>query len=120
MNKFTNLYPCSRYTAEHIEFIAKKAAANGYQNNLPELSGYVAVDKFLVPFSFVERVAKELNGMQYEYGQVLSETFIFENEFLRTLDADEHEVLLPCVLMLIARGDFDVQLFASDDEEIAA
>lgn len=120
MTTFTNLYPCASYTAEHIEFIAKEAAAQGGKNNLPELSGYVAVDTFLVPFSFVRRVANEVTGKTYIYGEVFREDLLFNDKFLRTLDSDEHEVLLPCVLMLIERGEFDVQLLESDDEEIAA
>ncbi len=120
MKTFTNLYPCSHYEAEHVKDIAEEAAANGYKEILPELTGYVLVNKRLVPFTFVERVKNEIWGMQFEYRCVLSEVTIFGTEFLQTLDQDEREVLMPCVLMLIERGDFAVNLFESDDEEIAA
>lgn len=120
MNKFTNLYPCSHYEAEHVEYMAEEAAANGYKEILPELTGYVLVNKRLVPFTFVERLKNAIKGKQFEYRCVLSEVSIFGDEFLQSLDKEEREVLLPCALMLIERGDFEVNLFESDDEEEAA
>ncbi len=120
MNNVTNLYPATGINAAYIQMMAEEAAANGYKDIVQQNCGYVLVNKRLVPYTFLARVKKEVKRHTFEYGCVLSEAIIFGDEFLQTLDKDERKVLMPCVLMLIERGDFEVNLFESDDEELAA
>lgn len=116
MKKFTNLYPCSHYEIQGFEDLVREAAANGYKEILPDCTGYVLVNNLLVPFNFVERVAKEIAGVQFQNDCVLSADAIFGTGFLQSLDEDERKVLMPCVLLLIERGDFELNVFESEEE----
>lgn len=120
MNNFTNLYPTTHINPAYVHMMAEEAATNGYKSIVQENCGYVLVGKNLVPYTFLNRLQHIVGHHTFEYGLVLSEATIFGDEFLQSLDQEEREVLMPCVLMLIERGGFEVNLFESDDEEVAA
>ena len=120
MTTITNLYPSTRCNAEYIEMMAKEAAQNDYKEIRPEKSGYVLVNKRLVPYTFLERLRSQLDGANFDYGFVLSESAIYDDKFLHSLCPDEREVLMPCTLILIERGEFYLNLFELTDEEKAA
>ena len=116
MTTITTLFPSTSLNADYIEVMARETAANEYKEILPEKCGYVLVNKRLVPYPFLDRLKTELDGINFQYGFVLNERVLFKDAFLKTLDSDEREVLMPCVLILIERGDFEVNLFESTDE----
>ena len=116
----SNLFPSTGCNPAYVQMMAREAAANGCKDIVQENCGYVLVGKNLVPYPVLARVKKALEDSTFEYGCVLSEATIFDAEFLLSLDPDEREVLMPCVLMLIERGDFGVNLFESADEEVTA
>lgn len=120
MNNLTNLYPATEINPAYVQTMAEETAANGYKDIVQGNCGYVLVGKNLVPYTFLTRVQHIVEQSTFEYGLVLSEASIFDDGFLKSLDKDEREVLMPCVLMLIERGDFEVNLFESNDEEQAA
>ena len=113
MKLFTKLFSSSHCNTKYVKGMAEEAAANGYKEIHPDQTGYVIVNKRLVPFTFVNRVKNELDGINFEYGFVLNERELFSYSFLKSLDNDERKVLMSCVLILIERGDFEVNLFES-------
>lgn len=113
MTNFSNLFPSTHCNREYVEGMDEETAANGYKEIHPDQTGYALVNKRLVPFTFVNRVKNELEGIQFEYGFVMNERQIFSDAFLKSLDKDERKVLMPCVLILIERGDFELNLFES-------
>ncbi|SFC17591.1 hypothetical protein SAMN05216344_110124 [Polaromonas sp. OV174] len=120
MTTITNLFPSTKCNAGYIEMMAETAAADGYKKIVPEKFGYVLVNKRLVPYTFLERMKNDIDGIGFEYGSVLSEAVIFSDQFLCSLCPDEREVLMPCLLILIERGDIDLNVLELTDEEKAA
>lgn len=120
MTTITNLFPSTRCNAEYIGLMAELAAADGYKKIVPEKYGYVLVGKRLVPYTFLERMKNDIDGIGFEYGSVLSEATTFSDQFLCSLRPDEREVLMPCLLILIERGDMDLNVLELTDEEKAA
>ena len=120
MDIFTKLYGSTSCNADYIADMAEEAAANGYKAVLPDKCGYILVAQRLVPWTFLSRLQGELDGHQFEYGAVLSETTVFRAGFMQSLTADERDVLMPCVLVLIERGDFGLNFFAANEEKVLA
>jgi len=112
----TNLYPSTGCNAEYVEMMAREAAANDYKEIVLEKCGYTLIGTHLVPETFLEHVKAELENNMFDYGCVLSETYIFDAEFLASLDQDSRAVLMPVVLVLIERGDFPLNFFESEEE----
>lgn len=114
------LFTSTSCNADYVQSMSDQAEANGCRAIDPKACGYALVGKYLVPYTFLTRVKEELTDCQFEYGPVIAENDIFTNEFLASLDQAEREVLMECVLISIACGDFGLNLFASVDEEAAA
>ena len=117
MSTITNLFPSTRCNAQYIDMMAEVAAADGYKEIVPEKYGYVLVGKRLVPYTFLERMRNDIDGMGFEYGSVLSEAATFSDHFLCSLCPDEHEVLMSCLLILIERGDIHLIVLELTEEE---
>lgn len=67
--------------------------------------GYLLVDEqYLVPFSFIYRLAEEMHSYGYEYGETASAREMVSDAFLLTLDENEQKILGPCLLTLIKEG----------------
>ena len=120
MKTITNLFPSTRCNAQYIDEMAEIAAADGYKKIVPEKYGYVLVGKRLVPYTFLERMRNDIDGIGFEYGSVLSEAASFSDHFLCSLCPDEREVLMSCLLILIERGDINLNVFELTEEEKAA
>ena len=114
----TTQYKSVQLNADYVEGMAKEGATRGLTTIEPEESGYVLVQERLVPFTFIELVKAELLYSFFEYGCVLSESILFDDAFLQSLTDDERAVLMPCVLMLIERGEFGVNVFETSEEEV--
>lgn len=112
MTAIANLYPYVFCDAEMVEQQIEKGRKLGCKKPLPEKFGYSLIGDKLVPISFDERVADQLLGLDYPYGYVLSKEDIFNSDFLDSLDVNEHAVLMPVLLELVARGEFPVDLLA--------
>ena len=119
MNANTKLFTTVRLNADYVETMAKQAEANGYKAIVPEQCGYVLVATHLVPLTFIERIKAELSDTYFNYGCVLSESALFGDSFLQSLDDDERAVLMPCVLILIERGEVGFNMFEERDEVAA-
>ena len=112
MNK-TNLYPATRLNAAFVEDRNDDLVRSGEEPKDPSRLGYFLIKDRLVPFVFLERLEEELdNSVIYEPGFVLSAEVIFGHLFLQSLDELERDVLMSCVLLVIERGGFPVNLFA--------
>jgi hypothetical protein len=107
----SNLFPSTSCNAAYVDMMAEEAKANGYKEVVLEKCGYVLVNRRLVPYTFLERVQNQIEGANFEYGLVLAEADIFSEDFLRSLCPEAREVLMPCVLILIERGDFELNFF---------
>jgi hypothetical protein len=116
MKNLTSLFPSVSLNADYVEHMAAEAEANGLKEINPEKCGYVLVDKCLVPLTFIARIKEELSDHQFDYGYVISESEMFEADFLQSLSEEERAVLMPCVLILIERGDLGFNLFEDLDE----
>lgn len=112
MTAITSLYPYVFCDAEMVEQQIEKGRKLGCKTPMPEQFGYSLIGDKLVPISFEQRVADQLLGLDFPYGRVLSQEDIFTEDFLARLDANEHEVLMPVLLELVARGEFPVDLLA--------
>lgn len=120
MKNETTLFASVNCNAGFVQSMSQQAVANGLSEIALPNCGFVLVGKKLVPYAFLTRLQDQLSGSNFQYGPVLDEAVIFDEEFLLSLDPDEREVLMPCVLILIERGDFGLNLFASVDEEVTA
>lgn len=83
-----------------------------------ERIGYTLVGDALVPESFIERVLHQMGPTYYTYGTVLKKEDMFLEYFLDSLTANEHEVLMPVALELMARGQFPLHLAPENDMAI--
>jgi len=106
--------------ASLVEAMTEEGNNNGYDTPPKEYCGYALIDGRLVPETFIQLVATELQDCVFDYGFVLAEEDIFDQEFVDTLDEMEYAVLMPVVLQLIARDQFPVNLWALEKEEAAA
>ena len=111
-----SIFPSALVNPAYVETMAKEAEANGYKAIVPEQCGYVLVATRLVPLTFIERIKAELSDTYFNYGCVLSESALFGDSFLQSLNDDERAVLMPSVLILIERGDLGVNLFESAED----
>lgn len=84
-----------------------------------ERTGYTLIGDSLVPESFIERVLHQMGSTFYSYGTVLKKESMFLEYFLDSLTADEHEVLMPVALELMARGQFPLHLAPETDMAIS-
>lgn len=116
----TTHYKSVRLNADYVESMAKEALANGCQPINPERYGYVLVATRLVPLTFIERIKTELADSYFDYDGVLSESALFDDAFLQSLNDDERAVLMPSVLVLIERGEVGFNLFATSETQVAA
>lgn len=119
MTSISKVFPSVRCNADYVQNLAEEAVANGYLPILPEKCGHALLNQCLVPFTFLERVQQELQGMIFQY-VVLTESDIFTEGFLASLEEKERSVLMPAVMLLIERGDFELNLFETADEGKAA
>lgn len=120
MNSFTSLYNSTYCNKNYVDDMVETAEDCGYKEIISENCGYVLVDKNLIPITFIQRVQAQLDQMVFNYGFVLNESSIFTPRFLDSLDVHERKVLMHCVLILIERGNFGVNLHGDDDEEVVA
>lgn len=119
MTASTNLFPSTLCDAAMVAEMTEQGSNWGYMTPPPEHCGYSLINNQLVPEIFIQRVVEHIEGCDFQYGYVLSKEDIFDAEFLSSLDAQEHEILMPVVLETIARGDFQLNLWAAlvqDDE----
>lgn len=108
-----SLFPSVSVESSYIATHQREAFANGYDMPPAEHCGYTLIDGHLVPETFIQCVQEELNEHHFEYGQVLSEDCMFERDFLDSLDDHERSVLMPVVLILVARGDLGLNLWTA-------
>lgn len=95
----------------YVEMMQEAATESGYPMPPAEHCGYTLIDGHLVPEIFIQCVQEELSEHHFEYGQVLCEDCMFESDFLDSLDHHERAVLMPVVLILVARGDLGLNLW---------
>ena len=76
--------------------------------------GYYAIDGHLVPYSFIDRLADHLVDFVFDYDVVLSPREMVGDEFWEDLDQAEREILVPCLLLLVERGQFPVVFHAEE------
>jgi len=119
----TNLFPTTLCNASLVEEMTEAGLANGYVTPEREHCGYALINDRLVPETFIQRVMAEFDECVFDYGVVLSKEHLFDAEFLESLDEFEHQVLMPVVLLLVARDKFPLNLWAAclqeDDCEVA-
>lgn len=113
-------YPSSMCYDSLVHQITDEERADGTYSLPQELCGYTLINGNLVPETFIQHVADQMDGVVFEYGYVLSEAKIFKNEFLDSLDELERSVLMQVVLQLMARDEFPVNLIMIKDKEEAA
>lgn len=104
---------CNR---EYVADMAAEALNNDCQPAIDGDSGYLLINRLLVPHSFVDQVDSALGISPIEYGHVLDETYLFEQEFLESLNELERQVLMHVVMHLIAQGKFGFQIFGQELE----
>lgn len=109
---FSAPYPSAMCEPSFVAEMRAEGDANGHVTPEPEQCGYSLINGKLVPMTFKGRVADQLLGFQFPYGYVLGKEEIFNEDFLARLDANEHDILMPVVLELIALGDFPLNLWA--------
>jgi hypothetical protein len=78
-------------------------------------TGYTLIGDALVPESFIERVLRQMGRTYCIYGTVLKKERVFLEDFLESLTPEEHEVLMPVALELMARGQFPLHLDPETD-----
>ena len=107
-----NLYPsanCDEATlAELIDQIPGQADHIGAHG----VCGYYAIDGHMVPYSFIDRLADHLSDFVLDYDMVHSARDTVSDEFWDDLTQAERDVLAPCLLLLVERGQFPV-IFAA-------
>jgi len=112
MNK-TNLYPATLLNAAFVADRNDDLVRSELEPKDHSRLGYFLINGLLVPFLFLEKIERDLDRCDgYEPGCVLSAEDLFSLSFLQSLDAQERDVLMPCVLMVIERGGFPVNMFA--------
>lgn len=106
-----HIYPTTFCDAETVAKQIKNALKkDGCTPILPGQFGYFLIDDKIVPLTLKDRAANQLLGLEFPYGRILGKEDIFSEDFLARLDANEHAVLMPVVLELIAQGDFPLDL----------
>ncbi len=109
----SKLYPSVPLNAAYVEEGNEDSVRNGIEIKDPDRLGYFLIDGHLVPFLFLEKLDAELDSCDgHEPDRVLSAPDLFSERFLASLDPDEREVLMPCVLMLIEWGCLPINLYA--------
>lgn len=76
----------------------------------PDEHRFTLIDGILVSAEFINRVHKQWGGISYACVGVLTEEDIFYGDFARKLPPAERKVLMPVVLLLMARGAFPLQV----------
>lgn len=111
--KFTTATPyvSTLCEAANVAYMREVGDANGYLTPLAEHCGYTLIDGKLVPETFIQRVIGHISTSNFDYGVVLTKEDIFEADFLESLDAVEHSILMPVVLQLVARDDFPLNFW---------
>jgi hypothetical protein len=117
MTASTKLFPSTPCETSYIDYMREEGDTNGYMTPPLEHCGYSVIANHLVPEIFIQRVIEQMHGGNYEYGLVLSKDDIFGVEFLSSLGAQEHEVLMLVVLEAVARGDFEMHLWTNPTAE---
>lgn len=112
----TNLYASVLCEASMVEDTTETGNSNGFRTPPPEHCGYSLINDHLVPEIFIQRVIDHVDGRAFEYDCTLGKEDIFSAEFLATLDVQEHAVLMLVLLEVIARGDFEVNLWAAYEQ----
>lgn len=112
----TNLYPSVLCEASMVEDTTETGNSNGYRTPPPEHCGYSLINDHLVPEIFIQRVVDHIAGTVFEYDCTLSKEVIFSAEFLASLDECENAVLMLVLLEVIARDDFEVNLWAAYEQ----
>ena len=101
-----------------VEEMTAEGIANGFETPPAELCAFTLIDNRLVPETFIERVKGNLANQNFDYGCVLSESCIFDAEFLDALDENERAVLMSVVLLLVSRDAFPLNLWAAQDATV--
>nr|WP_315491064.1 hypothetical protein [uncultured Rhodoferax sp.] len=114
----TNLYPSTLCDASMVAAMTEDGENIGYMTPPLEHCGYILINNRLVPEAFIQRVIEQLAGRQFQYGCVLSEADVFDAEFLASLDEQEQSVLMFVVLEIVARGDFELNLWAAYEQDL--
>lgn len=109
----TKPFPSTR--CETRDFRTAKKDRQVIANDEQEHTGYTLIGNALVPESFIERVLAQTDSTYYEYGTVLNKESMFLEYFLESLTPEEHEVLMPVALELMARGQFPLHLDSEMD-----
>jgi hypothetical protein len=87
-----------------------------------EQIGHICIDQHMVPVAFFGRVEHELRILDCSAGVKLNAATLFKPEFLQSLDAHEHAMLMPCTFRLVLAGvlNLPVVQLADDEEEATA
>lgn len=113
----THLYPHTLINSTQVSDFNDDLVRNGEDAKDPSKLGYFLINGHLVPFLFLKKLEVEFTrSVIYEPDCILSAEDIFSEFFLLSLDSQEREVLMPCVLLIIARGGFPLNLFAEIDD----
>jgi hypothetical protein len=81
--------------------------------------GHIGVGEHLVPLALVDRLVEELRKIDCSAGGVrLNPATLFTTEFLESLNAHEHAMLMPCTRRLVLAGVLNLpEIHLVDDEE---
>ncbi len=109
----TNLYPSTACDPAFVSEMQTEGLASGYVMPPPEHCAFTLISDCLVPETFIQRVMREIASFDLDYGFVLSKESLFSGEFLESLDEQERIVLMPVVLLLVARDAISLNLWAS-------
>ncbi len=85
--------------------------------------GHICIDQHMVPVAFFGRVEHELRILDCSAGGVrLNPATLFTAEFLESLKAREHAMLMPCTFRLVLAGVLNLPVIQleHDEEEATA
>jgi hypothetical protein len=115
-----NPFPSTMLDEDFVVEMTEEGNINNCYTPPREYCGYTLICGQLVPETFIQAVAEQIEDDIFDYGDVLGEEDIFKQEFLDALDKKSRAVLMPVVLQLVARDKFPLNLWNLIDKKEAA